>query len=201
MDKEFDSAIKQYIHRTSDVKKTQGGRPPLDKGDKSWQIEFCKALYKNDGNREKASKVTPYDFDTIYTFLSQSHEYYDEDFARKVRITELKIAAKAEEMVLSLLDPSNFATVDDSRISQTKAWVGMKILEKLDKDRYGKEIGVKHSGTVKHELVSRESAVARLVEEQKNWMQSNQKYLQAETDSANVIDITPTLVHEPIQAK
>lgn len=200
MDTSFDDAINLYIHKTNPSNNGgAGGRPALDKGNKHWQEDFCQELIKCNGNRDKAARATPYSFETIYTFLSPSHEYFDPDFARKVKVTELKIAAKAEEMVISLLDPGNYTDMFDTKIAQSKAWIGLKILEKLDKERYGKEINMKHSGSVEHRLQSRETVIAQLVDEQKMFMKANQKMLGEEP--SDIIDVEPESVHEPIHTE
>lgn len=177
-DQEFDSIVTEYIQKTTGKKSLAGGRPRLDNGDKSWQQEYCEALIRFNGNKEKAAQVTPYSFEQIYEMTNPTYGSYDSEFSKMVLSTELKLAAKAEEMVFSALSEENFVDLHTAKIAQTKVWIATKILEKMDKNRWGKDLNVRHSGSINHIQIPREKILATLVDEQKKYLEASKKYEQ-----------------------
>lgn len=188
-DREFDTSMKTEIEKKGRV--MAGGRPPKDGGKDDWKQDFCDALVRENGNRVKACMVTPYEWSTILQKLDPAYSEYDMGFAQMVRNTELLIAAKAEELLLSTLDESNYDSFDAAKIAQIKARNATTVLEKLDSKRYGKHIVVENTGTIRHSLENRNAAslFASLVEEQRNFMSERGiKSLPAKAESLEIVE-------------
>lgn len=181
-DANFDKQVRDIL-ADSEVSMTPGpGRPRKDGGDRSWQEKFCEELYKVDGNRDKASKVTPYSLGQITDMLDERTVSFDKDFFSKVAEVEAKISAEIEEMLLSLRKEENFGTFEQSKITQTKGWYALKVLEKLDKMRYGKYVEMSMKANITHEhninLIPREERLFNLWEEQKKHLEKRQEVKQ-----------------------
>lgn len=175
-DANFAKRMGEILQNSESTTKPGPGRPRLDGGDRSWQQDFSAALYKADGNRRKASKVTPYSFEQIQDMLDERSVSYDADFYKKVRTVEAEIAAEIEEMLLSLRKEEAFEDFNTSKITQTKAWYALKVLEKLDRMRYGRfvEMNMKaeHQHTHTVEVIPREQKLANLWEEQRKHLET-----------------------------
>lgn len=174
LDASFDKAIIQYMNKVNPVKGKSPGRPRKDKDDPDWMERFCEALIKNNGNRVKAAEVTPYSFDTITQMLSPLYTSYNEKFTKMVKAKELELAARFEELLVSCADPSNFDSLDSAKITQAKAYISSRALEKLDIERFGRTQRLDVRGTVTHQIGTsqREVLIANLVEEQNRFMKA-----------------------------
>lgn len=191
LDKEFDDAMTDEIQRKSGKVVNIGGRPRKDGGDDDWKAAYCKALLKYSGNRVKAAEATPYQWSTILQKLDPAYTEYDMEFAQMVKNTELQMAAIAEELLISTLDPANYENFEAAKIAQIKSRNASAVLEKLDTKRYGRHITVENTGTVRHQLENRNAAqlFATLVNEQQSFMQSRGiLQLPAKSESVEVVD-------------
>lgn len=205
-DLELSKLLDEQLKKTQKkrTKKASGGRPRKDLGDLSWQDRFCEALVNPEdpadkGNRYKAALLTPYTWETISKKIQPGYTDFDEEFYEKVRAAELRIASEAESMLLSMLNEKSFEDFETAKISQAKAWYLTKVLEKMDKLRWGKEMNVKHSGQVNHnvQLLPPEKQLANLVEEQQHYFQKNIQLLSA--TNSDVIEVEVTEVNpEPV---
>lgn len=185
-DTELDDILKKRLKKSTGREIAVGGRPPLDAGDKSWQDDFCEALLypkepSDRGNRYKASLVTPYSWNTILKMIQPGYTEFDKEFYEKVQACELQISAEVEAMMLNLSDPENYKDIESAKKAQSMAWTFSKILEKMDRLRWGKEMNVKHSGQIQHihETLPKEKMLANLAEEQKYFIINSQKLLTA----------------------
>jgi len=199
LDKDFATIVNEFLERNSPgMSQPNSGRPRNDDGDKSWQEGYCEALVKFNLNRAKAASVTPYSFDTIYQMLDPEYSSYDKDFARMVKVTELTIASRAEQMVVDALHEDNFKDIESAKTTQSKVWVATKALEKLDPKRWGKQIEMTHKGTINHQhqlsAQTRGELFARLKTEQDAFLVERQKkYL---PPAENIIEAE--IVNEPV---
>ena len=180
-DAAFDKEVGIILSESDTSLQPGPGRERKDGGDLSWQDDYCRALYEFDGNRKLASAVTPYSFGQIMDFLNPETTSFDKAFAEKVKIAEAEISAEIEAMVLGLRKPENFETFEQSKISQTKAWYGLKILEKLDRMRYGRYVEMNMKADVKHQhtvqLLPPEQKLFNLWEEQRKHLEARRQAL------------------------
>lgn len=199
LDPDFNVLVLSHMKKTSPTRKGTGGRPKKDGGDKSWQQLFCEELVRQNGNRHKASLVTPYSFETINQMLTPQYTEYDEKFARMVRATELQLAAYAEELIMSTLAPENFDSLETAKIAQTKAWIASKVLEKLDDSRWGKKMNIDMRGEIRHTALNgaRQNLIANLVDEQQMFMQKRGLALPAARD---IVD-AEVVSEQPLETK
>ncbi len=194
LDPEFDDIVVSYMKRTKDKMVFVGGRPRLDKGDKSWQDIYLKKLEEFKGNRAKASEFTPYSWETILQMISPGYTEFDDVFAKRVRSVELKLSAYAEETMYEMLMPEYHGDMESSKIAQTRAWIADRILQKVDRERWGNKVDMKVEGKVRHEFHDRQVRINLLVEEQK-------RFLSDGSQNDNVIDVTSVPVKEPVECQ
>lgn len=157
------------------VKRRGSGRGRLDEGDKGWQDAFCAAFFKHNGNKEKARVESgcPYSLRRINEMLEPANSAYDKEFADKVLEQKLRFTADFEEMAFSLRDPEAYVDTNASKIAMNKSVVATRILEKVSKQTWGREVNFKGSMTHTHQLEgryrTREELLAGLVEEKKKF--------------------------------
>lgn len=166
-DPEFDELIKSNMIANGMREVRAGGRPSKDESQPTWRQDFCTALVKENGNREKASAATPYDFRTITQKINPNYTSYDKEFAEMVRATELSISAKAEEMLnkaLAEFENPNMK-MDRAKILDVQARIAEKIVQKMDHERWGKRMNVEVSGQINHKLIPQGERVARIMTE------------------------------------
>lgn len=186
----FDQKVKAILSVSDSSQGAGPGRTPIDQGDKSWWGDFCDELYNRSGNRQAASLVTPYSFKTILDMLNPETTSYNKEFAEMVEVTEAEISAEVEEMFLDLRKPENFETFEAAKIAQTKAWYATKVLEKLDKKRYGRFIEVKGKMTHEHshQLLPPSERMFNLWEEQKKFLEKKAQFMLEDGKQSEVID-------------
>lgn len=148
----------QVIARTN-----KGGRPKKEPTGE-WKDKFVADMLKYNGNRSKAAAESPYSFTYILMMLDKNNDAYDEQFAEKVRECELSISAAAEEVLVSaaLAFSDGLPDNDTAKTLDIAARISEKVVQKLDSDRWGKKVDLRHSGEVKHNhmLGSREERLA-----------------------------------------
>lgn len=180
-DSVFDEKVIAILSVSETTSIAGPGREPKDGGDKSWQEEYCLALYKFDGNRKLAAEATPYSFGQIMDMLNPETVSYDKEFHEKTKVVEASIAAEVEGLLLSLRKDDAYKDFNTSKITQTKAWYALKLLEKLDRMRYGRYVEMQMKGTMKHEhtveLIPREQKMFTLWEDQRKFLDVKRKAL------------------------
>jgi len=167
-DPEFGEIFEIYRQRVGMSDNSRGGRPLLEEGN-NWKQDFCDALIKFNGNRQKAASVTPYAFKTILEKLRPGYTSYDKDFSEMVRAVELSISARSEEILIeSAMRFENIDKVDlaTAKVLDVAARINEKVIQKLDSDRWGRRLDVAVTGVVKHQLESREDRLERLIRDQ-----------------------------------
>lgn len=128
----------------------------------NWKLDFCNKLFET-GDRLAATTATPYDYSSICKKLNVDDKvYYDEEFAEMVRYTQLQLCGRVEAVVTN--------TVFDPEVPADKrALIGIKILERQDPKRWGRQVEMIHSGKIQHENVTpalpREQRLAALASE------------------------------------
>ncbi len=189
LDPEFD---RQYIEIAKDLSRPIVAKPQKDSIPEhaNWRLKFAEELYRT-GDRIAAAAVTPYPWETIYRKLLQSDvRAFDKDLHEIVQVVQMKLCSEAESRIVSAMRDPELAPKD-------VAWIGFKWLERQDPTRWGKQVELVHTGTVKHEhtqpaALPREQRLAALVAEQKQFM------LPAVTESTpvelDVIDVEAELV-------
>lgn len=184
------------------VKRRGSGRGRLDEGDKGWQDAFCEAFFKHNGNKEKARVESgcPYSLRRINEMLEPANSAYDKDFAEKVLEQQLRFTADFEEMAFSLRDPEAYVDTNASKIAMNKSVVATRILEKVSKATWGREVNFKGSVQHLHQLESRyrnpNEMIAELADSYRQFQQEKMKQIapgapQEEAIDAEVVDETP----------
>lgn len=201
-DPELDRKVSAIL--AEEGKDPKGGRPPLLDPNGGWMDDFCSALYKFNGNRDKASKVVGYSLRQINEMLDTGASSYNEEFSRRVAATVDRIVSELEEMLISLREDKNFATFNDAKIAQTKGWIALKTLEKLDPKRYGRRAELNVSGTVQHQhrlerTKSREELLSDLYEDQKRFMDARKNSFALEPGEQQPVVIEAEVVGEKIE--
>lgn len=173
-DPEFAKAYQDYLSKIG--AKSQGGRPSLEITNPDWKEKFCKDLIELDGDRAKAADRSPYTFSSILHKLNPADSEYDKDFSDMVRTTELRISAIAEAMLVGSLrrgwgDPDHLPDRDTALILETQARISERIVSKLDPDRWGKKVDLRHSGEIQHshqhQIEIKATKIESLMEEQR----------------------------------
>lgn len=179
MDPDFNKKVSIILDETG--KNKSKGRP-LKIADKDWMDDFCDSLYLNNGNRAKAAEHVGYSLRQINEMLDVGSSSYNEEFTKRVDEVISRITAELEEMLISLRNDSNFTNFNAAKIAQTKGWIALKTLEKLDPKRYGRRAELNVSGTVQHQhrlerTKTREELIADLIEDQKRFMEARKQQL------------------------
>lgn len=169
-DPEFDRLITQNMTANGMRETRAGGRPSKEEEQPTWREDFCAALLKENGNREKASHATPYSLKTLIQKLNVNYTSYDKEFSEMVRATELTISAKAEEMLnraLAEFEDGKIA-MDRAKILDVQARIAEKIVQKMDHERWGKRMNLEVSGQINHKLIPQGERIARIMTEQRD---------------------------------
>jgi len=192
-DKRFNQQVLDILSMSNLTQFPGPGRNRKDNGDVEWQIDYCNALYQHDGNRAKAAEATPYALKTIVDMLDKDSTSYDESFHGRVKEIEARIASELEEMFLKLRHDHNFDTFENAKITQTKAWVALKGLEKMDPKRWGRRSELEISGKLDHihkedRKLSRGEVLNQLWEEQKLFLDKRRQQLGLPSGESLTID-------------
>ena len=192
-DRKFNEDVIKALSMSNVTQFPGPGRNRIDQGDKSWQKDFCDALYQHDGNRFKAAEATPYSMKTILDMLDVDSTSYDKEFVNMVKEVEAKISSELEEMFLKLRHDHNFDTFENAKIAQTKGWVALKGLEKLDPKRWGRRSELEISGRLDHvhredRKLSRGEVLNQLWEEQKIFLEKRRTQLGLPSGAAPVLE-------------
>lgn len=173
-DPELDAEVKAILAGEG-TDRPDNGRPRNDKGDKSWQEDYCRALIENRLALDRAAAVTPYSVRQIEDFIDPVCSSYDENFAKMVREAELTISSRSREALVSLQDESSWEDFETSKISQSKAWFHFKMAEKLEPTKFGRR-QVEVTGTIdhrhQHRLMPKEERLALLDEDRVKYIKS-----------------------------
>lgn len=166
-DQEFKKHMDEWLEQTG--KKRSGGRPKKDVFD-GWKQDYRKWIVQLNGNRVKAAEKTPYSWETIAKMVTPDTSEYDKELAEQVALAYQELAAKAEEATFQALDSLVLnPTPEQAKISQAQGWLATKILEKVDKSRWGREQTVNHKGKVQHQLLPSDTVIAQLAPAQQRY--------------------------------
>lgn len=118
-------------------------RKDADPEHADWKTKYCEELLRTK-SRTKAALVTPYPWDSIYKMLHEKYSEYDQKFADMVHMVETRLVAWAEEEIWNSLS--------DATNAKDRAWIADRILSKMDRERWGDKLDVKHTGAIQHLL-------------------------------------------------
>lgn len=184
-DPKFSAAVREVLVEEGNTKDT-AGRHRNDAGDASWQEPFCEALLKHDFNKEKARVASgcPYSLRRINEMLQRGHENFDKDFHEKVHEIELLIASEFEEMAMRLRRPELYEKKDGAHIAMAMSNIALRTLEKVSKEKYGRELNMKGSIEHRHLLESRyvdpRLRLAQIDSDMREFQDKRMKLIQAE---------------------
>lgn len=185
-DERFDAEYKRIVGEDNVYPRGDTSKELLPEN-ADWRVAFCEefAVTKS---RELAAAATPHDYRTIYRKLNKDDSLYDAEFAEMVHLVQMSFCAAIESDIIK-------SATNDLLPAKDRAWIGFKVLERQDPKRWGRQVEMIHSGTIKHETqpaqlqLPREQRLAALASELKQFM------LPADTQSAgDVIDVEPETV-------
>lgn len=193
-DGRFNDSVLEVLALSNVTQFPGPGRDRKDLGNLEWQQEYCDTLYQHDGNRAKAAEVTPYSLKTIIDMLDKDSTSYDKEFHDMVAGVEARIASELEEMFLKLRHDHNYDTFENSKIAQTKGWVALKGLERMDPKRWGRQSELKISGRLDHvhktdSKLSKGEVLNQLWEEQKLFLERRRSQLGLPSGEIPAIDV------------
>lgn len=174
-----------------------GGAPSKEEKDPSlgdWRVKFCEDLFRT-GSRLKAAESSPYSYQLIYQKITEGYRHYEPDFAELVQLTEMRLCAEMEGAMVDALR--------EAAAPRDKAWIAKAWLERRDPRRWGRQVELLHSGSIRHEhththRLSREERLEALVEDQQEFFgAAGEQAALPPADAGEVIDLEPIPEPEP----
>jgi len=168
---EFDNLVKSLVK-----KKGAGGRPK--KQDDGWKERYIEEYKRTRGDYGAAAVAAGYSVRQIREYTDPFSSTFDEEFTRELRAIEEEMAGIVQSKFMSLTDDRNFVNEDGepdlnaAKVAQTKGWVYLKALERMDPERWGRKSRVTLEGKVEHRHnhllpESTQKLLATIVEEKK----------------------------------
>ena len=177
-----------------------GGRPRLDEEDSSWKEEYCRILLERAGNEDAARRLSgcPLSIRQLRERLSPASTTYDDAFAEKVSDVWAQILGEHQEAAFgSAREFVDLKNESDDRMRgvkikeiEAKTRSSLRVMEKVDPERYGNRLnvkgGIEHRHTLEQRFLPKEERLALLWEDRKRFEQER-KQLSA-GDDPEVVD-------------
>lgn len=158
-DPEFNKAVREHSPPTpgsSPNKEMKGEALP------EWREKFGEDYYDT-GDINAAARLSPYSESMIHEKLSARHRNVDKRLIEIVAAIEVKMVKEFEGGFVKAFR--------DAQQPKDRAWIAKSWLERRAPERWGKQVEMIHSGTVKHdhsvELKPRDQMLRELMADQK----------------------------------